>query len=78
MMPILPIVRVDTFDEAVEMAVKAEHGNRHSAHLHSKNVDHMTQYAKKQSVQQYLLRMLRHMQVSALTLKVGQPLLFRL
>ena len=74
MMPILPIVRVDTFDEAVEMAVKAEHGNRHSAHLHSKNVDHMTQYAK-QSVQQYLLRMLRHMQVSALTLKVGQPLL---
>lgn len=46
MMPILPIVRVDTFDEAVEMAVKAEHGNRHTAHLHSKNVDHMTQYAK--------------------------------
>ena len=28
------------------MAVKAEHGNRHSAHLHSKNVDHMTAYAK--------------------------------
>ncbi len=46
MMPILPVVRVATFDEAVEMAVKAEHGNRHSAHLHSKNVDHMTQYAK--------------------------------
>lgn len=46
MMPILPIVRVDNFDDAVEMAVKAEHGNRHTAHLHSKNVDHMTQYAK--------------------------------
>ena len=46
MMPILPIVRCETFDECVEMAVKAEHGNRHSAHLHSKNVDHMTQYAK--------------------------------
>lgn len=46
MMPILAIVRCDTFDECVEMAVKAEHGNRHSAHLHSKNVDHMTQYAK--------------------------------
>ena len=45
-MPILPIVRCETFDECVEMAVKAEHGNRHSAHLHSKNVDHMTQYAK--------------------------------
>lgn len=46
MMPILAIVRVNDFDEAVEMAVKAEHGNRHSAHLHSKNVDHMTQYAR--------------------------------
>ena len=46
MMPILPIVRCDSFDDCVEMAVKAEHGNRHTAHLHSKNVDHMTQYAK--------------------------------
>ncbi len=46
MMPILPIVRCRTFEEAMEMAVKAEHGNRHTAHLHSKNVDHMTAYAK--------------------------------
>ncbi len=46
MMPILPIVRCSTFEEAMEMAVKAEHGNRHTAHLHSKNVDHMTAYAK--------------------------------
>ena len=46
MMPILAIVRCQTFEDAMEMAVKAEHGNRHSAHLHSKNVDHMTAYAK--------------------------------
>lgn len=46
MMPILAIVRCDSFEDAMEMAVKAEHGNRHSAHLHSKNVDHMTMYAK--------------------------------
>lgn len=46
MMPILAIVRCRTFEEAMDMAVKAEHGNRHSAHLHSKNVDHMTAYAK--------------------------------
>ncbi len=46
MMPILAIVRCSTFEEAMEMAVKAEHGNRHTAHLHSKNVDHMTAYAK--------------------------------
>ena len=46
MMPILAIVRCQTFEQAVDMAVKAEHGNRHTAHLHSKNVDHMTSYAK--------------------------------
>lgn len=46
MMPILPIVRVETFDEAVEMAVKSEHGYRHCAILHSKNVDRMTQLAR--------------------------------
>lgn len=46
MMPILPIVRVKNIDEAIEMAVKAEHGNRHSAHIHSKNVDHLTRFAR--------------------------------
>ena len=46
MMPILAIVRCDTFEQALDMAVKAEHGCRHSAHLHSKNVDRMTAYAK--------------------------------
>lgn len=46
MMPILPIVRVADMDEAVREAVKAEHGNRHSAHIHSKNVDHLTQFAR--------------------------------
>lgn len=46
MMPILGIVRVKDFDEAVEAAVWLEHGNRHSAHIHSKNVDRITKYAK--------------------------------
>ena len=46
MMPILPIVKVDSIDEAIELAVSAEHGNRHSAHIHSKNVDHLTKFAK--------------------------------
>lgn len=46
MMPILGIVRVREFNEAVEAAVWLEHGNRHSAHIHSKNVDRITTYAK--------------------------------
>ena len=45
MMPILPIVTVDNIDQAVELAVKAEHGNRHTAHMHSKNIDNLTKFA---------------------------------
>ncbi|MBQ9728683.1 MAG: aldehyde dehydrogenase EutE [Clostridia bacterium] len=46
MMPILPIVRVNDIDEAIDLAVKAEHGNRHTAHMHSKNIDHLTRFAR--------------------------------
>ena len=46
MMPILPIVRVNNIEEAIDLAVKAEHGNRHTAHIHSKNIDHLTRFAK--------------------------------
>lgn len=46
MMPILPIVRVDNIDTAIDLAVKAEHGNRHTAHMHSKNIDHLTRFAR--------------------------------
>ena len=46
MMPILPIVSAENVDEAVEMGVKAEHGNRHSAHMHSTNVYNLTKFAR--------------------------------
>ena len=46
MMPILPIVRVKNIDEAIEKAVAAEHGNRHTAHMHSKNIDNLTRFAR--------------------------------
>ena len=47
MMPILGIVRAKDFDDAVEQAVWLEHGNRHSSHIHSKNVDRITKYARE-------------------------------
>ncbi|WP_055665162.1 aldehyde dehydrogenase family protein [Desnuesiella massiliensis] len=47
MMPILPIVRVKGIDQAIAYAKKAEHGNRHSAHMHSKNVDNLTRFARE-------------------------------
>ncbi len=46
MMPILGIVRAKDFDDAMEKAVWLEHGNRHSAHIHSKNIDNITRYAR--------------------------------
>jgi len=46
MMPILPLVQVKDIDTAISMAVKVEHGYRHTAVIHSKNVDNMTRFAK--------------------------------
>ena len=45
MMPILPIVGVPDIDVAIDLAVKAEHGNRHTAHMHSKNIDNLSRFA---------------------------------
>ena len=47
LMPILPIVGCDDFQQAAEWAIKAESGNRHTASMFSKNIDHMTYLAKK-------------------------------
>jgi propionaldehyde dehydrogenase len=46
MMPVLPIVRVKDFNEGVELAVKVEQGNRHTAIMHSTHVEHMTTFAR--------------------------------
>lgn len=46
MMPILGVVVANDFNDAVEKALWLEHGNRHSAHIHSKNIDHITTYAR--------------------------------
>lgn len=46
MMPILPVVRVSDVDTAIACAHEAEHGNRHTAMMHSKNVDKLSKMAK--------------------------------
>lgn len=46
MMPVLPFVRCDSFEQAVDYAVQAEHGFGHTAIIHSKLVDHMTYMGK--------------------------------
>ncbi|QTM00032.1 aldehyde dehydrogenase family protein [Iocasia frigidifontis] len=47
LMPVIPLVRVEDFNTAVKLAVEVEHGNRHTAAIHSKNVDNLTCFAKK-------------------------------
>ena len=47
MMPILPLVRVRDADEGIDLAVEAEHGFRHTAVMHSKNLDHLSRMARE-------------------------------
>jgi acyl-CoA reductase-like NAD-dependent aldehyde dehydrogenase len=46
-MPILPIVRVKTAEEAMDLAVAAEKGNRHTASMHSHHVDRLSRMARR-------------------------------
>jgi acyl-CoA reductase-like NAD-dependent aldehyde dehydrogenase len=46
MMPLLPVVRVGNVETAIELAVKMEHGFRHTASIHSTNVDTITKMAR--------------------------------
>jgi aldehyde dehydrogenase len=46
MMPFLPVVRVPDFDHAVAAAQRAEAGYRHTAVIHSRDVDHVTHMAR--------------------------------
>ncbi|MCI9648267.1 aldehyde dehydrogenase family protein [Oscillibacter sp.] len=47
MMPVLPIVRVKNTEEGIDLACDIEHGRRHTATCHSKNLDVITEYAKR-------------------------------
>lgn len=42
MMPILPVIRAVNAKQAIEWAVELEKGNKHTAAIHSKNIDNLT------------------------------------
>ncbi len=46
LMPVLPIVRVRTIEEAIDKAIAAESGCHHSAMMHSQNVTHLSMAAR--------------------------------
>lgn len=47
MMPLMPIVRVPNADAGIDLAVEAEHGFRHTAVMHSKNLDNLSRMARE-------------------------------
>ncbi len=46
MMPVMPVTRVRNADQAIDLAVKSEHGFRHTAVIHSTNVETITRMAR--------------------------------
>jgi acyl-CoA reductase-like NAD-dependent aldehyde dehydrogenase len=46
MMPVLPLVRVRNVDEGIELALKAEHGFRHTSVIHSFNINSLDKMAR--------------------------------
>lgn len=47
MMPFIPIVRTPDVHTAIDWAIRAEQGYRHTAVMHSKNVENMTMMARR-------------------------------
>jgi acyl-CoA reductase-like NAD-dependent aldehyde dehydrogenase len=46
LMPVMPVVRVSGVDEAIDLAVAAEGGRRHTAAMHSRNIDKLSRMAR--------------------------------
>jgi acyl-CoA reductase-like NAD-dependent aldehyde dehydrogenase len=47
LMPVIPLVRVRNADEAIDLAIEAEHGYRHTAVMYSKNLDNLSRMARE-------------------------------
>ncbi|MFH1453790.1 MAG: aldehyde dehydrogenase family protein [Armatimonadota bacterium] len=47
LMPVLPVVRVPDVKKAIDWAVEVEHGGRHTAVMHSKNIENLHMMACK-------------------------------
>ncbi len=46
MMPFVPVVRVPNVDAAIQASLKAEHNYRHTAIIHSRNIENVTKMAR--------------------------------
>ncbi len=46
LMPVIPLVRMKSADEAIELAVRVEHGFRHTASIHSHDIEKLSAMAR--------------------------------
>ena len=46
LMPVFPVVRVANVDEGIDLAIAAEGGRRHTAAMHSRNIDKLSRMAR--------------------------------
>src|SRR6266508_1568564 len=46
MMPVMPVTRVSTVEQGIDLAVRSEHGFGHTASIHSTNVDAITRMGR--------------------------------
>ena len=46
LMPVLPLVSVKSADEGIDVAVRSERGMRHTAAMHSRNLDNLSKMAR--------------------------------
>ena len=46
LIPVLPLVRMKSADEAIELAVRVEHGFRHTASIHSHDIEKLSKMAR--------------------------------
>jgi len=47
MMPVMPVARVSDVNRAIDLAVEVEAGNKHTAVMHSRNLDNLSRMAKE-------------------------------
>jgi acyl-CoA reductase-like NAD-dependent aldehyde dehydrogenase len=47
LMPILPMVKVKSADDAIDLAIEVEHGFRHTATMHSRNIARLSRMARE-------------------------------
>jgi aldehyde dehydrogenase len=68
MMPFIPVVRLRDVDAAIAASVKAEHGYRHTAIIHTQNVETATRMARAMNTTLFI-----HNATSSASLGVGGP-----